>query len=44
MSIKQTAAVQGTARLVLSYQVCTDEVCLAPRRVLVPVTIVAEED
>jgi uncharacterized protein YyaL (SSP411 family) len=39
LTLRQTSAWQGRPRLVLIYQVCTDQVCLPPVRVVLPVTI-----
>ncbi len=39
--ITQTGPVQGRPRLMVIYQVCTDKVCLAPTRSVLPITIVA---
>ncbi len=41
VSITRTAPVSGTPRFVLTYQVCTDEVCLRPTRSLLPVRVIA---
>jgi uncharacterized protein YyaL (SSP411 family) len=40
LTVRQAAPWQGRPKLVLSYQVCTDQVCLQPVRTLLPVTIV----
>ena len=39
--IKQTGPVQGKPRLMVMYQVCTDKVCLAPTRIVLPIDIIA---
>jgi len=39
VTVTQTAAWSGTPRFVLTYQVCTNEVCLRPKRVILPVRI-----
>ena len=44
VSIKQTQAMRTEPRIVLTYQVCTDELCLRPARVVLPVRILAESD
>ena len=36
--VRQVGEPKGRARFVLAYQVCTDKVCLRPKRVLLPVT------
>ncbi len=42
MTVRQTAAdAEGEPKLLLTYQVCTDEVCLKPQQVLLPVKVVA---
>ncbi len=40
VTVTQTANWSGTPRFVLTYQVCTKEVCLRPKRVLLPVRVV----
>jgi len=40
--IKRTGPLRGTVALMAVYQVCTDRVCLAPQRVLLPVRIQVE--
>ena len=40
LTVQQTGPWQGRARLVLTYQVCTDQVCLQPAQALLPVKIV----
>ena len=40
VTVTQTANWSGTPRFVLTYQVCTDEVCLRPKRVILPVRVV----
>ncbi len=37
--LQQTGAITGLPQLVLTYQVCTDEVCLAPKTEVLPVVI-----
>jgi len=37
--LQQTGAITGWPQLVLTYQVCTDEVCLAPKTEVLPVVI-----
>ena len=39
--ITQSGPVQGQPKLMVTYQVCTDKVCLAPTRSILPITIVA---
>ena len=39
VSLVQTGTVQGQPRVVLVYQVCTDQVCMQPQRVALPVKI-----
>ena len=41
VTLTRTAPISGTPRFVLTYQVCTDEVCLRPARALLPVTVTA---
>ena len=40
--LEQTGTVQGQPRVVLVYQVCTDQVCLQPQRVALPVKIAVD--
>ena len=43
VTVRQTAAdAQGEPKLLLTYQVCTDEVCLKPQQVLLPVKVVSD--
>ena len=37
--VTHTAIWSGTPRFVLTYQVCTNEVCLRPKRVILPVRV-----
>ena len=39
--ITQSGPVRGQPRLMVTYQVCTDKVCLAPTRSVLPIRIVA---
>lgn len=39
--ITQSGPVRGQPKLMVTYQVCTDKVCLAPTRSVLPITIVA---
>ncbi len=39
VTITQVSPFGGTPRIVLTYQVCTDEVCLRPTRSLLPITV-----
>ena len=39
VTVTETETWQGTPRIVLTYQVCTDEVCLRPKRVMLPLRI-----
>ena len=41
LRISQTGAVHGNPKIVLTYQACTDQICLAPGRIVLPVSIVA---
>ena len=41
VTITQMSPFGGTPRIVLTYQVCTDEVCLRPARSLLPITVTA---
>jgi len=43
VTLTRTAPISGTPRFVLTYQVCTDEVCLRPARALLPVTVTATD-
>jgi hypothetical protein len=42
VQLERTGAVTGEPRLAVTYQVCTDRVCLAPTTETLPVTIVAK--
>ena len=40
--LERTGAISGEPKLAVTYQVCTDRVCLAPTTETLPVTIVAK--
>ena len=43
VTVRQTATdAQGEPKLLLTYQVCTDEVCLKPQQILLPVKVVSD--
>jgi hypothetical protein len=40
LTVTQRAVWSGTPRIVLTYQVCTDQVCLRPKRMILPMRVV----
>ena len=40
LTVTQRAVWSGTPRIVMTYQVCTDQVCLRPKRIILPLRVV----